>query len=96
MWTFSLLSLIAALQFRNAAKQRGYDSRRFWLFPLIAGHGLWLFSFASKWVFTRSVGATDSPWQKIHGPLVDIIALVLLFTLLAKAWKQIKQLPPRD
>jgi hypothetical protein len=95
MWTFTLLSLIAALQFRNASKQRGYDSPRFWLFPLIAGNVLLLCAFTSKWIFSRWVGTSDSPWQKIHGPVVDILALVLLFTLLAKAWTQIKKLPPR-
>lgn len=95
MWIFTLLSIIAAVQFHRTTQQRGYHSLRFALYPIIVGNGLLLFTYAAKWIFSTAVGHQDSPWQKIHGPVIDLLALIALFTLLAKAWKQIQQLPPR-
>ena len=43
---------------------------------------------------TDALTATGSPLLDAYFPLVDILAMVMFFLVIAKAWKQLKSIPP--
>ncbi len=91
-----VLALIAAVMFHRKTAEKGYRSPRFWMYPLIVGNGLLLFTIAAKWIAASLPFDPASPLQKIYGPVVDLLAIILFFVVIAKAWKQIQQLPPTE
>ena len=94
MFTLIVVSVIAAVMFHRKTKEKGYHSPRFWMYPLIVGNGLLLFAMAIKWIATGLALDPNSPMQKMHGPVVDVLSMVVFFIVIGKAWKQIQQLPP--
>lgn len=95
MFIFIVLSIIAAFMFHKETKEKGYISPRFWMYPLIVGNGLMLFAMAIKWMVAEFFSDQSSPLMKAYGPLVDVMVLIVFFMIIAKAWKQIKNLPSR-
>lgn len=96
MLVLVLVSTIAAVMFHRKAVEKGYRSPRFWMYPLIVGNGLLLFATAAKWIASEIALDQHSPLFKIYGPVVDILAMVLFFLIIGKAWKQIRALPPME
>lgn len=96
MLTFVILSIFAAFMFHKATTEKGYSSPRFWMYPLIVGNGLMLFAMAVKWMTAEVFQGETTPFMKAYGPIVDVLALLVLIVIIAKAWKQIKSLPPRE
>lgn len=96
MYILIIVSIIAALMFHRKTCEKGYHSPRFWMYPLIVGNGLLLFAIFAKWVAESLKFDPASPLQKIYGPVVDILAVIVFFTIIGKAWKQIQELPPLE
>lgn len=96
MLTFVILSIFAAFMFHKATTEKGYSSPRFWMYPLIVGNGLMLFAMAVKWITGEVFKGETSPFMQAYGPIVDVLALIVLIVIIVKAWKQIKRLPPRE
>lgn len=96
MILFVILSVIAAVMFHRKTVEKGYRSQRFWMYPLIVGNGLLLFAIVAKWLASSILSDAESPVTKLYGPVVDVLALLVFFLIIAKAWKQIQQLPPLE
>ena len=94
MFILVIMSIIAAVMFHKTAVAKGYVSPRFWMYPIIVGNGLLLFVFALKWLVKTFMIEKASPLLIAYFPLVDILAMVIFFTVIAKAWKQLKSIPP--
>jgi hypothetical protein len=94
MILFVMLSVIAAVMFHRKTAEKGYRSPRFWMYPLIVGNGLLLFAIVAKWLASTVLTDAASPMTQLYGPVVDVLALLVFFLIIAKAWKQIQQLPP--
>ena len=94
MILFIVLSVIAAVMSHRKTVEKGYHSPRFWMYPLIVGNGLLLFTIAAKWFAKKLELDPASPMQNLYGPVVDVIALIIFLVIIGKAWKQIQQLPP--
>lgn len=90
------VSIIAAVMFQRKTKEKGYHSPRFWMYPLIVGNGILLFALFAKWLAESLATEPATPLQTIYGPVVDILAMIVFFTIIAKAWKQILALPPLE
>jgi hypothetical protein len=96
MFVLIVVSVIAAVMFHRKTVEKGYRSPRFWMYPLIVGNGILLFTIAAKWIAKEIAPTSQSPLFTIYGPVVDILAMVMFFLIIAKAWKQIQQLPPME
>jgi hypothetical protein len=96
MFFFIVVSGIAAVMFHRKTVEKGYHSPRFWMYPLIVGNGILLFTIALKWIVSNLEINAESPLQKIYGPVVDVLGLIVFIIIMAKAWKQIQQLPPLE
>ncbi len=88
------MSVIAAVMFHKTALAKGYLSPRFWMYPIIVGNGLLLFVVALKWFVKTFMQEQGSPLLDAYFPFVDILAMVMFFLVIAKAWKQLKSIPP--
>jgi hypothetical protein len=96
MFALILISTIAAIMFHRRTREKGYFSHRFWMYPLIVGNGLLLFTFAVKWIAREMSPQTQTPLMTIYGHIVDLFAFMLLVIVIGKAWKQIQALPPLE
>lgn len=94
MYILVIMSVIAAVMFHKTALAKGYLSPRFWMYPIIVGNGLLLFVVALKWFVKTFMQEQGSPLLDAYFPLVDILAMVMFFLVIAKAWKQLKSIPP--
>lgn len=96
MFVLIIVSIIAAVMFHRKTSEKGYQSPRFWMYPLIVGNGILLFTIALKAIAEAILSGPRPTWFPLYGPSVDILALVTCFAVIGKAWKQIQQLPPRQ
>jgi hypothetical protein len=96
MLVLILFSIIAAVMFHRKTVEKGYRSPRFWMYPLIVGNGMLLFTIALKAIANAIISDPRPAWFPVYGPVVDILAVVTCFAIIGKAWKQIQQLPPRQ
>ncbi len=90
-----IISVIAALAFSSAAKKKGHDSPRIWIYPLAVGAGIYVAGFILDFTAHTIIGNEDSALLKAYPYIVGLISIILLFTLISKAWKQIKALPQK-
>lgn len=96
MLVLIIFSIIAAVMFHRKTAEKGYSSPRFWMYPLIVGNGVLLFTIALKAIAEAVIPEPRPAWFPIYGPVVDILAVLTCFAVIGKAWKQIQQLPPRQ
>lgn len=96
MLVLIIVSIIAAVMFHRKTAEKGYQSPRFWMYPLIVGNGLLLVTIALKAVVDVTMTEPRPTWFSLYGPSVDVLATITFFAILGKAWKQIQQLPPRE
>lgn len=84
--------LLVSFVFFRAAREKGYPAGRFALFPLAVGGALML-AGALVGLAGRLMGASPDAVSRLS-VLADVLALVVFFAVVAKAWKGIKVLPP--
>jgi xanthine/uracil permease len=90
-----IISAIAAFGFSATAKKKGYDSTRFWIYPLAVGVGTYIVAFVLNMILPRITGYQGSEFSRAYPFVVGIFSLVLVLSLISKAWKQIRFLPDR-
>ena len=95
MLLVGVISICAAVSFGVTAKKKGYDSPRFWIYPLAAGAGIILLSYAAGWLVRLLIKNEDSLLLKLYPYLVAALSVAFLCAIISKAWKQIKSLPPK-
>lgn len=88
-----IISIISAFGFSSAARKRGYESPRFWIYPLAIGFGTFIASFLLNAILPQIIGNKESTFSKIYPFAVGICSLMLVLSLISKAWKQIESLP---
>jgi len=88
-----IISICAAFSFGVCARKKGYDSPRFWIYPLAVGGGLYLLSFLTSLVVRKFVLNEDSVFLRIYPYLVSGLSVAVLGITLSRAWKQISALP---
>ena len=84
--------LLVSFAFYRAVREKGYPAGRFALFPLAVGGGLMLAGALSGQA-GRLMGSGTEVLSRVSA-LAALLSLVVFFTVVAKAWKAIKQLPP--
>ena len=95
MLLVGVISVCAAVSFGITAKKKGYDSPRFWIYPLAAGAGIILLGFAAGWMIRSLIKNEESLFLKLYPYLVATLSVAFLCAIILKAWKQIKSLPPK-
>ncbi|MBK1814459.1 hypothetical protein JIN84_02465 [Luteolibacter yonseiensis] len=90
-----IISIISAFGFSAAAKKKGYNSSRFWIYPLAIGFGTFIASLLLNTILPKIIGNGESAFSKIYPYAVGICSLMLVLSLISKAWKQIESLPDR-
>ncbi len=93
MYLLIIPMLLVSFAFYRAVREKGYPARRFALFPLVLGGGLMLAGFLVG-LAGGLIGTNPDVMSRLS-VLVDVMSLVVFFTLVVKAWKGIKALPPR-
>ena len=96
MFVLILVTIIAAVMFHRKTAEKGYSSPRFWMYPLIVGNGILLFTIAVNALSESLLPEPRPVWFPLYSPSVDILALATFFAVIRKAWRQILQLPPRE
>ena len=93
MLVIIIIALIASSSFRKVARKKGYESPRFWAYPLIVGS---VILFVSFWIGIVAGMITDGEGiMALYPFVVSVLAIALECAILSKMWKQIKQLPDR-
>lgn len=88
-----IISVIAAFGFSAAAKKKGHHSSSFWIYPLAVGFGTFIAAFLLNTMLPKMIGNEDSAFSRVYPFAVGILSLMLVLSLISKAWKQIKSLP---
>ena len=91
-----IISIIAAFGFSAAAKKKGYESTRFWLYPIAVGSGVTVGGFALGFLFTWITKNEDSILSRTFPFGISLFSLLLVLSLISKAWKEIQKLPSRQ
>jgi len=95
MLLVGVISVCAAVSFGVTARKKGYDSPRFWVYPLAAGAGIILLGYAVGWLVRSLIKNEDSLFLKLYPYLVATLSIAFLCVIISKAWKQIKSLPQK-
>jgi hypothetical protein len=95
MLLIAIVSLIAAFSFASTAWGKGYDSPRFWSYPIALGAVINLINFLMGYVIQVFFGDGNSLFWAGLPYLAGFFFIVLFFALLAKGWKEIKALPQK-
>lgn len=90
-----IISIIAAFGFSGAAKKKGYESPRVWIYPLFVGSGVTVLGLALRFAFDWIIKDGDSIVARAFPFGISIFSLLLFLTLISKAWKDIQKLPTR-
>src|SRR6478609_9097622 len=91
-----IISIIAAFGFSAAAKKKGYESPRFWIYPLAVGSGVMIGGLALGFLFKWITKNEDSIVARTFPFCVSLFSLLLALSLISKAWKDIQKLPNRQ
>ena len=91
-----IVSIASALSFGAAARKKGYDSPRFWVYPLAAGSVLCLAASAAGLVVRMLVKDESSVFLRAYPYVVSAMCIALLCVLISKAWRQIKAMPQNE
>ena len=95
MFLIAIVSLIAAFSFASKAKEKGYDSPRFWIYPVALGAVINLANYLLQYGALTFIGNADSLFWAGLPYLAGFFSIVLFFVLLTKGWKEIKALPQK-
>lgn len=94
MLALIIISLIAVVSFRSAAKKKGYDSPQFWAYPILVGAVVLLVSFCLNTLVGIILGSHGV--MALYPFVVSMLAIAVECAVLSKLWKQIKALPDRQ
>ena len=96
MFVIFVLATLACLGFRKTLRQKGYPYSRLWVYPVLIASGVLLLQFLLGTLVGLVVKDPRSLLAQVYPGFLSLVSALLMFALIAIAWRQVKALPPKE